>query len=656
MKLSSFLSTGVRRDLTGAWGLGVRTAAAIVAAAVIYSTVISYTDIYLLTSAFLAAMLTLVFIAYGATPASNPRRPTAVDLLLSVIAAAAGLHMLISAGRLATRIPLLSELTPADQAAAVVLLLTTLEATRRTVGPGLVAVVLVFVGYNLYGHLLPGKFGHGEIDFQHFIDLSVFTFDGLFGVPLRVAATYAFLFVLFGTVLAKAGGARFFFDLAATLSGRRVGGPAKIAVTSSALFGTLSGSPTSDVVTTGSVTIPIMKRLGYGPAFAGAVEVAASTGGSILPPVMGSAAFIMAEYTGIEYRDIAIAAIVPAILYYASIYLQVHLRSLNLGLRGLDPQEIPRLRAVLREGGLFLVPLLALVVSLLLGYSPTFVAIYGTLAVVAVAMVRRSTRLGLVRLFECLSETTLRMIPVAGACAAAGLVVGGLSMTGLSGKFADLVLSAAQGQDLIALAVAALVALLLGMGMPTPSAYILAAVLAGQSLATLGLDPLQANLFLLYFASLSAMTPPVAVAAFAAAAIADANPNRIAVQAVRLSLVAFLVPFAFVQGHGLLLHDSLPAIAFEAVTACLGVVALAFAAEGLPENRLPLLSRALLGLAGVCLLMPGLYSLLAAAGFLAVALVAAPGLLRQLYRGQTSSSMGTATARITSSRGRPRRQ
>ena len=470
-------------------------------------------------------------------------------------------------------------------------------------GFGITAIVLTFVLYNLFGHHLGGAIGHGYIDYPYFLDTMAFSTDGIFGVPVRVAATYAFLFVMFGTFLQRAGGGEFFFNLAAVVSGRSPGGPAKIAVVSSGLYGTISGSPTSDVVTTGAVTIPMMKRLGYSGALAGAVEVAASTGGSILPPVMGSAAFIMAEFTGIDYRDIAIAAIIPALLYYFCVYTQVHLRSVNLGLTSIEESKIPKLGATLRQGGVFVVPLAVLVGALMMGYSPNFVAVFGAIAVIVVAMLKKETRIGLKGIYEAMGETTLRIVPVAGACAAAGLVIGGITMTGLAQKFSALIFLLTSQDLFLSLLVAAALTILLGMGMPTPSAYILAAVLVGPTLQQLGVDKLAGNLFLLYFAVLSALTPPIAVAAYAAAALADANPLTISVQAVRLSLSAFVVPFAFVYGQELLLVGNVWNIALAVATAMLGVWLVALATEGY-KQVLNFAARLLLAASGLCFIVP----------------------------------------------------
>ncbi|WP_111414561.1 TRAP transporter permease [Billgrantia lactosivorans] len=626
---SIVMGTGAKRTLTGKLGMAVHGCAALVALAVIYTTTIVYVDLYAMMVVFLSAMLALLFLNVSAGPKGRQDRPSVFDWCLVVASLVVGLYFLVESQRIVERITLLFPLETFDLLAASVLLVLTIEATRRTVGFGLTSVVLVFVVYNLWGHDLPGALGFREVSYNHFLDIMMFTSDGLFGVPLRVAATYAFLFVMFGTFLSKAGGAEFFYNLASAVAGRRTGGPAKIAVISSALYGTMSGSPTSDVVTTGSVTIPIMQRLGYSKPLSGSVEVAASTGGSLLPPVMGSAAFIMAEYTGIEYRDIAIAGIIPALLYFLCVYAQVHLRSQKLGLSGLSKEETPPLKGTLKNGGLFILPLVALSVALLMGYSPTFVAALATAVVLIVSAVRSSTRMGPKAIWDALAVTTLRMVSVVAACAAAGLVIGGISMTGLGGKFADLVYLLAGDTAFLALIISAILAIILGMGMPTPSAFILAAVLVGPTLLGLDFSVLQTNMFILYFAVLSAMTPPVAVAAFAASAIADAKPLEIATGAVRLAITAFIVPFAFVYGEGLLMVGDWTEIAMSCITAVIGVLLLSIAVEGYWRGQFSTMPRLGFGLAGLLFIAPSWWAVALALVCLSLAIAATPHLRLQ---------------------------
>lgn len=620
--VEKLLSTGARRDPDGLVGQLLKPFSALIALGIVWVTTVQIVQIYAMTIVFLGLMLSLVFLTTGVTASSSRTRVPSWDLMLATASIGISAYFWYHNERIVTRITLLDELSIWDVVCGSGLMLAVLEATRRTVGAGLTSVVLLFLAYNLWGDAMPGILGHGAIDYQHFLDIMAFTTDGIFGAPIRVALTYVFLFGLFGTFLSRTGGGEFFFDAAAAVSGKSPGGPAKIAVVSSGLYGTISGSPTADVVTTGSITIPMMKKLGYPAAVAGGIEVAASTGGSILPPVMGSAAFIMAEFTGIRYAEIAVAAIVPAFLYYFCVYLQVHLRSLKLGITGL--QDVPGFLDTMRRGGMFLVPLLALVIALLIGYSPNFVAVFGTLAVIAVAMLKRETRLGLKALYEILAESTLRVVPVVAACAAAGLVVGGLSMTGLGAKVTELIFILAGADMFLSLVVAAAITLLLGMGMPTPSVYILAAVLVAPALTQLGVSLMAAHLFLVYYASLSAMTPPIAVAAFAAAPIALANPLAIGLAAVRISLTAFVVPFVFVYNNGILLSGSAWHVALACIAVTMAVGCLCLAAEGFWKNQIGTAGRLLLLFAGVGLMAPSL-ALQGGAGAIAVVTLMAHG-------------------------------
>jgi len=620
--VEKLLSTGARRDPDGLVGQLLKPFSALIALGIVWVTTVQIVQIYAMTIVFLGLMLSLVFLTTGVTASSSRTRVPSWDLMLATASIGISAYFWYHNERIVTRITLLDELSIWDVVCGSGLMLAVLEATRRTVGAGLTSVVLLFLAYNLWGDAMPGILGHGAIDYQHFLDIMAFTTDGIFGAPIRVALTYVFLFGLFGTFLSRTGGGEFFFDAAAAVSGKSPGGPAKIAVVSSGLYGTISGSPTADVVTTGSITIPMMKKLGYPAAVAGGIEVAASTGGSILPPVMGSAAFIMAEFTGIRYAEIAVAAIVPAFLYYFCVYLQVHLRSLKLGITGL--QDVPGFLDTMRRGGMFLVPLLALVIALLIGYSPNFVAVFGTLAVIAVAMLKRETRLGLKALYEILAESTLRVVPVVAACAAAGLVVGGLSMTGLGAKVTELIFILAGADMFLSLVVAAAITLLLGMGMPTPSVYILAAVLVAPALTQLGVSLMAAHLFLVYYASLSAMTPPIAVAAFAAAPIALANPLAIGLAAARISLTAFVVPFAFVYNNGILLSGSAWHVALACIAVTMAVGCLCLAAEGFWKNQIGTAGRLLLLFAGVGLMAPSL-ALQGGAGAIAVVTLMAHG-------------------------------
>ncbi|MDH3240274.1 MAG: TRAP transporter fused permease subunit [Alphaproteobacteria bacterium] len=622
----TWFSVGCRRRPSGWLGLLITPFAFAIALYVIAAATWVILDPWVLSAVFLSGMMALGFLTVGATPNSDTERVPLFDIALAGLSLAAGVYFVIIAKDEVARINLLFPLDDWRILFGTIVCLLTFEITRRTTGLGLTMIVLIFVAYNFFGHHLDGVLKHGYISSNHFLDIMVFTTDGIMGLPVRVAATYAFMFVMFGTLMYYAKGSDFFFDFAAAIAGRKPGGPAKVAVVSSGMYGMISGSPTSDVVTTGSITIPIMKRLGYKGSVAGAIEVAASTGGSVMPPVMGSAAFIMAEYTGIEYVDIAVAAFLPAMLYYICVYSQVHFRAVKMGFGGLDPERIPRMGPVLLRGGLFLVPLIVLTWFLLEGYTPTWVAVTGSAAVVVVAIAYKlidmfvqwrrgggsispaalavQTGRGLVLFYKALAETSMRMVPVAGATAAAGLVIAGITMTGLAAKFAHVIYAITDAKVFSALAIAAGVTIVLGMGMPTPSAYILAAVLIGPLMTQLHIDPLPGHMFLLYFAVMSAITPPVAVAAYAASSIAEDNPLAIAANAVKLALAAFLVPFVFVYGPELLWQGPLWKTALTFTSAAAGLILIAAAIEAFEDFCASLWARLALAAAGLLMLAP----------------------------------------------------
>ncbi|WP_188076528.1 TRAP transporter fused permease subunit [Aurantimonas sp.] len=602
--IGALVATGRKRKLAASATRVLTATAAAFSLWVVYANLFTISDPLVLGILFVSGIYAIMFVAIGATP-NAPNHVPVYDWALSILSIACGLYFFLNAGAIADRISLLDPFTTPELIFGSMLLFLTLEATRRTTGLGLTGVVVLFLAYNLFGYLLPPPFGHGISEYSYLLDILVFTTDGIFGVPIQVVASYVFLFVMFGTFLSKSGGGEFFFNVAALITGRSRGGPAKIAVISSGLYGTMSGSPTSDVVATGSITIPVMKRLGYSARFAGAVEVAASTGGSAMPPIMGSAAFILAEYTGVAYNEVVIAALVPALLYYLGVFCQVHLRAVRLDLRPSD-EEIPSIFETFRVGWVFLIPIVGIVAALLSGYSPTFTAGIGVLAAVVAAMILRATRLSLWQIIEGLGETTLRILPVAGACAAAGLVIGGLSMTGLGMKAANVILVISNSEPVLTLVIAAVVTIILGLGMPTPSAYILAAVLVGPALARLGYPVLESHMFLLYYAVLSALTPPIAVAALAAAAIADEDPFKIAFTAVKLAIVGFLLPFAFIWNPGLMLLADPLTNAVAVIGGALATIAIAFSVEGFGASNMRQVERGLLAALAILAVCPSI--------------------------------------------------
>ncbi|MBI4483123.1 MAG: TRAP transporter permease [Acidobacteria bacterium] len=544
-----------------------------------------------------------------------------VDRILAGLSAAIGLYYLASLRRLEARWAGVDPLSGTDFAVGLILLLLVLEAARRTVGLPLSLLAVLFLSYPLLGPYLPGPLLHGGFSLEQVLDHLAFTTDGIFGLALGVSSTYIIVFVLFGAFLEKSGAGDTFFDLAKRCMGRQPGGPAQVAVLSSGLFGMISGSPVSNVVTTGAFTIPLMKRLGYPGHFAGAVEAVAATGGVVTPPVMGAVAFLMAEMAATPYLEICKAAAYPAFLYYLSLSLMVRFRALRTGLVGLQPDEIPELRQTLLRGMHWLVPLATLLALLAKGYSAMLAAFWSIVAIVAVSWLRKGPSLGPKQVLDACSAGSRGALAAVMACALAGIMLGVLNLTGLGGKFSALVLQLSGGQLFPTLLLTMLVCLILGMALPISSSYILTAVLAVPALVGLGVDPLPAHLFVVYFSAISVLTPPVALAAYAAAGLADADSNKVAWSAVRLGLVAYVIPFMWIYAPALLLRGSLQDILLSLASSLVGVWALSSGMEGWWRGPLTMWSRTTLLVAGFLLIFPGARTDVAGAALIALALL-----------------------------------
>ncbi|MGB4782042.1 TRAP transporter permease [Candidatus Methylomirabilis sp.] len=544
------------------------------------------------------------------TPSPKYTHTTLLDYGLAVVSLICGAYLVFQAPRYVEWISGISEFTTLDLLAGGTLLLLALELLRRCVGLGLSLVVYSLLAYVFFGHHLTGTFSHREMDLPFFIEQMIISINGgIFSEPIQVAATYAFLFILFGRIIEAIGGGRFFFETAAALTGRKPGGVAKVAVVSSGLFGMISGSPAADVMTTGSVTIPAMRRLGYSARFAGAVESVASTGGSLMPPVMGAVVFLMAEFTGIKYGEIVVSAIPVAFLYYLSVYYQVHLRAMRTGLVGLPENEIPTMRSAFTAGWPNIVPFAILVYFMLEGYTAAYVAGMGVIAAFVISWIKRSTRLTPRRVVEVCVGTIYALAPLVAAVASAGIVIGALNITGLSGKLSSLIFALTGGDIFLSLLVAAIITVILGMGMPVVAVYALVAVLVAPVLVELGLGVFEVHFFLVYYAVLSAITPPIAIACYVASSIAEASPMAIARDALKLGAVAFVIPFMFVYAPQLLLvgpwWESLVAV----TTATIGVLFLCMALEGWALARsIGVPARLILAASGLMTLYPGAIS------------------------------------------------
>lgn len=557
---------------------------------------------------FLTVLLPVTFLT--TTPSKHLQNLTLPDVILATASLACGVYLISNLDRYVQWVQGITTPTVPDTVVGTILIVLVIEATRRTVGWALTSIVLLLILYTFLGQYLPGTFQHSPVEYNYFLEQQIFTSTGLFGLPIQVAATYVFLFILFGTLFQKAGGGQFFFDIAGALTGRMIGGPAKACVTSSGLYGSISGSPTADVATTGQVNIPLMKRSGYTGRFAGAVEASASSGGALLPPVMGSAAFLMVEFTGIPYARIVQAGIFVALLYYAGVFLQVHHRTQRWGMGRMSRDQIVSLWTALKRGWQYLIPIVVLLYVLREGYTPSTIAFSAAVTTVIISWFKSSTRLGPRRIIEAFTTTVFMVVSLVGAIVAAGLVIGAIDLTGLAGKFTYLIFLLTGGYVIPALIAAAVICILLGMGMPTPAVYVMAAALIAPSLIELGnFGVLETHMFLLYFSCLSAITPPIAVAAFTAAPIADANPMGIAFQAVRLAIAGFIFPFVFMFRPGLLMQGSPLEIMYALASGAIIVFILAVAAEGwFGSGPLVWWERAVLAATALILIYPGLVS------------------------------------------------
>ncbi|MDA0999362.1 MAG: TRAP transporter fused permease subunit [bacterium] len=485
-----------------------------------------------------------------------------------------------------------------------VYILLILEASRRFLGWGITSVAVIALIYNFFGHLIPGALGHRFIELPTFVEFQALSVEGFFGVPLGVSAEVVFYFVLFSAALEVSGGGRLFIDLAVRLTGSYRGGPAKAAIVSSSLMGTISGSATANVVGTGIFTIPLMKRLGFAPHYAGAVEAVASTGGQLMPPIMGAGAFILADMTGIPYLRVAGAAAIPAVIYYISLFFMVDLEAKKLGLEGLPKNELPELRGILLERGLLLLPVLLIIGYMIAGFTLMWSATAAAVGVIVLSWLRKSTRMGLFKILEALESAGRMTVAVAIPCAVAGVIVGIIGDTGLGLKFTGLIVNLSAGNLLLALSMVMVACIIMGMGMPTAAAYIMAGTLMGPALAKLGLPILASHMFIYYFAILSMLTPPVALSSYVAAGVAKSGLSETGWKAFQLSFAAFLVPYAFVYNPAMLFSGTLEETIWISLSTAIGVFALAASFTGHLTMPLRRWERVLFFACAIALIVP----------------------------------------------------
>jgi len=527
-----------------------------------------------------------------------------------------------------------------------------LEATRRAVGWAMVIITGFFICHALYANYFFGFFYGPPVRFQKFIDTLFMSSDGIFGIPLHVCATYIVLFIIFGALLIRSGAGRFFIDLAVSLTGHRIGGPAKAAAVASGFMGTVSGSAVANVVTTGSFTIPLMRNIGYRPRFAAAVEACASSGGQITPPIMGAAAFIMAEFLETRYITVVVAAVIPAFLYFVTIYFMVHLEAEKHDIGRIDKKLLPQTFEVLRRGWHLLIALGVLIYFLIAGYTPMLSAFWGIAALFALSFINRDTRLSPVDVLAALEAGIRATVPVTIACACAGLIIGSVFVSGLGLKFTQQVIDLAGGNLLVLLSLTGVSAIILGMGITTTAVYITVAALIVPALVKIGIEPIAAHMFAFYFGVVSTITPPVALASFAAAAIAKTPPMATAVESTRVGIAKYLVPFAFVYNPALLLVGPLWFSIVSTVLAVAGLWVLSTGLEGWCRGRLNAAQRiAALGAAALILLPPTttiaeLHGFIWNAGGLAAAVVLlGPRLLQRVSASGAAIALREETGR-----------
>ncbi|WP_313804568.1 TRAP transporter permease [Cytobacillus sp.] len=569
----------------------------------LYTGVFGMLTAQLQRSVHLGFALALIFLLFPARKKDKGKKHKVAwyDVILAILSVAVGAYWPLFIDEIVMRAGRLTEI---DFYVGLLAVLLVLEATRRAVGLPITIIAIVFLGYAIFGPYMPGFLAHRGLDLERLIQTMFFTTEGILGTPLGVSATFIFLFLLFGSFLVKTGVGQYFNDLAVTIAGKRIGGPAKVAIFSSALQGTISGSSVANVVTSGSFTIPMMKKLGYKKEFAGAVEATASTGGQIMPPIMGAAAFLMVEFIGggITYWEIAKAAAIPALLYFTGVWIMTHFEAKRLGLRGLKEEELPNRKEVLKKIYLLL-PILAVIVLLMSGMSVIRAALWSIVVTIVVSAIRKDTRINFKDFIDALVDGARTALGVAAATAAAGIIVGVVVKTGLGLKMANGLLDFSGGYLIPTLMLTMVAAIILGMGSPTTANYVITSTIAAPAIILLGVPDLSAHLFVFYFGIIADITPPVALAAFAAAGVSGGDPIKTGVNASKLAIGAFIIPYMFVLSPELLMIDTTwYYLIWVVFTAIAGMMAIGAGVIGFWMRKLHWFER-ILGIVGGLLLI-----------------------------------------------------
>lgn len=537
-----------------------------------------------------------------------PKIELSINIFIAAMFAAANLYLALNWEKLY----IMPFLTPFEIFLGVVAIVVILELTRRTVGLFLSIIVLIFIAYAFLGSYMPGFLAHRGYGLERIVVQVFAGTEGIYGIPVGVCATLVIVFIIFGAFIEKAGASDVFLEIATALAGGQRGGPAKAAIFSSGLMGMLSGSSAANVATTGSVTIPMMKKTGVDSYVAGAIESVASSGGYKTPPIMGAVAFIMAQMAGVSYWEVCIAAALPAFYHYFGLYLMVDLYAGYKGFKGMEKDKIPALWPVFKKGSFFIIPVVILVVLLAMRFSAMYACAYSLLALWIISIFSRS--LDLTRIIAALRDGSVRIIWITVPCAAAGIILGILTMTGVGMKLNEIIVFLAGGNLFLTLFWIMVISIILGMGLPPVVSYIVLAALEVPVLVQMGVDPIAAHMFIFYFCALSLITPPICTTAFTAAAIAGSPPMKTGLEAVRFGIVLYTLPYLFVYNPALLMIGSLPQIVYVFIIAGIGVFALAIAAQGYFLKNIGWMTRALFLAASILVFWPSYW--ITGAGFL----------------------------------------
>lgn len=557
----------------------------------LYATLSGAITAQVLRATHLAFVQLLAFLLFPPTKNSPRNTLPWYDIVLGLIGVACWLYIVVNFDSLVRRS---GNNTPLDVAVGIVGILVLFESCRRIVGLPIMIIAGSFIVFAFAGKYLPGFLHHRGYSLQRVVCHLFYNTEGIMGTPIGACSTFIFLFILFGALLEKTGIGHFFIDVCNALAGGASGGPAKVAVLSSALLGTVSGSSVSNTVGSGSFTIPMMKKLGYKGEFAGAVEAAASTGGQIMPPIMGAAAFLMAESLGLPYITIVKAAIVPAILYFTGIFITVHLEAKKLGLKGLPKDQLPRFMTLLLRKGYMILPLVVIIYFLCAGKTAVFAALMGIIACVLVGFGvsvsdlahGRKPSFGGKDIVEIMCTAARNIISVAIACGMAGIIIGIVTLTGLGLRLGNGLVMLAHGKLLLTLVFTMVASIILGMGAPTTANYLITSTITAGAIISLGIEPLAAHMFAFYFGIIADVTPPVALAAIAGAAIAKAKPMKTALNATKLAIGAFIIPYMFVYNSKMLMiNASALSVVMIIITAILGMFGISVALEGYGFNN-----------------------------------------------------------------------